>query len=470
MTSAARQLVVVALLLFAVIGLFVAAESGQSKLAAASRRVEKAAQREHAIGDVMQAVTQAESGQRGYILTGETSYLRPYQDGMERLPAELAHLTDSFAEASPQVRGHVAEIASLCRAKFEEMTQTLDLYRDRGRSAAVELIRTDYGQRTMAQITDLVGKVQAAETDDMLNASHSWRSDRWFNLVMRVAALLASLFLGILLLRLGLRYIYSKEREVEESVERQNQLERMVKRRTEDLSELSTQLQTVAEKERAALARELHDELGGLLVAARMDLSWLEEKVGSEDPVVQSQFKRVHEALQAGVDLKRRVVENLRPTLLDNLGLFPALRWQVSDSCGRAGLNCTESYPDEELDLSPEASIAIFRIVQESLTNILKHAQARNVDVAMEVRDDWLVISVRDDGVGMPIDRRRALRSHGLASMRHRVIAFGGQWRIIRRTERGTEIEAKLPLQNLRAAGRPAQDEAGEEPSGSLAG
>ena len=156
----------------------------------------------------------------------------------------------------------------------------------------------------------------------------------------------------------------------------------------------------------------------------------------------------VQDALQAGVDLKRRVVEHLRPTLLDNLGLFSALRWQVADSCGRADLKCVERYPSQELNLIPEASIAIFRIVQESLTNILKHAQARNVEVSVDIIVDSLVIRVRDDGVGLPADRRRTLRSHGLAAMRHRAIALGGEWRIVR-AERGTEIEVRLPMARI---------------------
>jgi signal transduction histidine kinase len=243
----------------------------------------------------------------------------------------------------------------------------------------------------------------------------------------------------------------SKEREAEEFAEREAQLERVVKLRTEDLSDLSTQLQSIAEKERAALSRELHDELGGLLVAARMDVSWLEDQLPSTDPDVQAHFKRLHEALHAGVELKRRVVESLRPTLLDNLGLFSALRWQVSDSCARGGLNCIERYPSSELSLVPEASIAIFRIVQESLTNVLKHARARTVEVAVDVHEHWLVISIKDDGVGPPLDRRRALRSYGLAAMRHRATGFGGEWRIIRRPQGGTEIEVRLPLGQILA-------------------
>jgi signal transduction histidine kinase len=448
MTSTARQVIVVGLLLAAIVGLFIAATSGQHQLEEASHRIEQAARRAHALGEDMQLLSQAESGQRGYILLGDPSYLVPYQDAVEKLPATLQHLDAAFASAEPNVQADVDEITKLSRAKFAEMHETLDLYRSRGRGAATALIRSDYGQRTMSQISQRVGRIQAAETYDMLDASLSWHSNRWLNLGIMSGALAACVFLIFVLRRLIVRYIYSKEREAQELTERQTELEHLVKQRTEDLSELSTQLQTVAEKERAALSRELHDELGGLLVAARMDLSWLEEKVGSDDPDIKAQFKRVQDALQSGVDLKRRVVEYLRPTLLDNLGLFPALRWQVSDSCGRAGLNCLEHYPDEELSLIPEASIAIFRIVQESLTNILKHASARNIEVFVDTVGEWLVIRVRDDGVGLPNDRRRTLRSHGLAAMRHRAIGLGGEWRIAR-VERGTEIEVRLPMDKI---------------------
>jgi signal transduction histidine kinase len=413
--------------------------------------VETAAKRELAVGDVLQIVSQAESGQRGYILLGDPSYLVPYQEGLQKLPGALQLLTEVLADADHGIRADAQEVARLARMKFDEMRETLELYHDRGRSAAIALIGTDLGVRAMSQITDRVERIQRAETNEMLEASRSWRNDRWLNLALMVATLGASVFLVWLLWRLVLHYTRSKEREAEEFAEREAQLERVVKRRTEDLSDLSTQLQSVAEKERAALSRELHDELGGLLVAARMDVSWLEEQLTATDPEVQAHFKRLHEALHAGVELKRRVVESLRPTLLDNLGLFSALRWQVSDSCRRGGLNCIERYPSTELNLVPEASIAIFRIVQESLTNVLKHARARNIEVAVDVQERWLVLSIKDDGVGPPIDRRRALRSHGLAAMRHRAIGFGGEWRIMRRAQGGTEIEVRLPLERILA-------------------
>ena len=451
MSSLARQVVVIALLLAAVVGLFVAAQSGQRRLEAASRRVELGAQRQQALSDVSQLLRQAESSQRGYILIADPDYLTPFQEASGKFPQAQARLDAAFAAAAPALHADIEQVERLSDTKFAEMRATLDLFRTRGRAAAVELIRTDAGALTMTRIEELVGMIEAEETTEVLQASHSWRISRWVSLATTSITLAASLGLVLLLTHLSLRHVRSKEREAEEQAERQANLERLVQRRTEELSELSTHLQSLAEKEKSALSRELHDELGGLLVAARMDVSWLEDRLNTADSEVQGYFKRVHEALQTGVEVKRRVVENLRPTLLDNLGLFPALRWQVADICGRAGLKYIERYPQEELLLTPEASIAVFRIVQEALTNILKHARAQTIEISIETQAPWLLVRVRDDGVGLPLERLRAPRSHGLAAMRHRAAGLGGHWQVHRPAGGGTQIEVRLPLERVLA-------------------
>jgi len=450
-SAAARQMTLVALLLATVLGLFVAAELGQRKLEEVRRQVERGTQREQALAEVLQLLSQAESSQRGSILLGDAAYLEPYQEAVDKIPQSLRRLEQAFASADGPVRTDLAQVERLTSAKLLEMAETLSLYRQHGPSAALDLIRTDIGKWTMSQLAQRVRKIQAQETGNILAASRSWRIARWINLAITSTALAASMFLVLLLCRLVISYVRSKERETEDLAERSTELELLVKRRTDELSQLSTHLQSLAERERSALSRELHDELGGLLVAARMDVSWIEDRVATSDAEVQAHFKRVHEALQAGVEVKRRVVEHLRPTLLDNLGLFPALRWQVADICGRAELDWTERYPPEELDLTPEASIAIFRIVQEALTNILKHARAHNVEVSVESRHQALIVRVRDDGVGLPSEPRQALRSHGLAAMRHRAVGLGGQWNVRRITGGGTEIEVRLPLDKILA-------------------
>jgi signal transduction histidine kinase len=451
MSSLARQVVVLVLLLAAVGGLFVAAQSGERRLENASRRVELGAQRERALSDVLQLLSQAESSQRGYILVGNADYLVPFQEASGRIAAAQARLAAAFSTSAGPLRADIGQIQRLSDAKFTEMRQTLEVFRTRGRAASVQLIRTDVGVQTMTQINDLARKIQAEQTNEMLEASRSWRTSRWVSLATTSTALATSLGLVFLLTRQGLRHMRSKDREAQELAERQAELERLVSMRTEELSELSTHLQSMAEQEKSALSRELHDELGGLLVAARMDVSWLEDRLATNDPEVRSYFKRVHETLQAGVDVKRRVVENLRPTLLDNLGLYPALRWQVADTCGRAGLTCIEHYPDEELQLTPEASITVFRIVQEALTNILKHARARTVEISIESDTQWLRVRVRDDGVGLPPQRLPPLRSHGLAAMRHRAEGLGGQCQIRRAPGAGAEVEVRLPLARVLA-------------------
>jgi signal transduction histidine kinase len=334
-------------------------------------------------------------------------------------------------------------VENLVNAKFAEMRETLEAYRTRGRAAALELMRTDVGVLTMRRIDDRVRSIDKSETANILLASQSWQTRRWVSLATTSAALAATVGLVLLLSRLVMRQLRFREREATELAQRHAELEQLVEQRTEELSELSTHLQSLAEQEKSALSRELHDELGGLLVAARMDVSWV------EDPEVQAHFRRVHEALQSGVDVKRRVVENLRPSLLDNLGLFPALRSQVADSCGRAGLRCIERYPNEELHLTPESSITVFRIVQEALTNIVKHARAQRVEVTVEPRAPWLILRIRDDGVGLPLERLRALRAHGLAAMRQRAAGLGGYWQVHRPAGGGTEVEVRLPLDRV---------------------
>ena len=449
----ARQIVPVAVLLTALIGLFVAAESGQQRLAEASRRVEIAALRHRVLSDTLQLVTQAESGQRGYLLVGTSTYLLPYDQSVQRMGAALHRLDEVFLTATPAERAEIDTIQRLVKLRMQVLADSLTLYRQGGQKAALELMRTDLGVHTMTELADSVRQLEYQQTTDLVATSRSWRDDLWVTRLITAGGLILNVFLVLIVRRLVMRDMRSREREAQSLTERGAELERVVRERTEDLSALSTHLQTLAEQEKSSLSRELHDELGGLLVAARMDVSWLEEHLSSTDPDLKSHFKRLHDALQAGVDVKRRVIESLRPTLLDNLGLFPALRWQLAESCGRAGLNYTERYPELEPTLTADASIAIFRVVQESMTNIIKHASARNVEVSVDIEGEWLVVRIRDDGVGVPPERLKAIGSHGLAAMRHRAAAFGGRWHISRRQPRGTEISVSLPLARIGTAG-----------------
>jgi signal transduction histidine kinase len=226
--------------------------------------------------------------------------------------------------------------------------------------------------------------------------------------------------------------------------EQRELLEREVESRTRELVELSTHLQSVAEREKATLARELHDELGGLLVGARMDISWAEQHLDAGAVELKARLNRVQQNLSASIDLKRRIIEELRPTLLDNVGFLAALRWLFKDTCGRAGLHCTEYFPDEEPKLTADAAIALFRVAQAAFANILEHAGARAVDISLDIDEDTVALRIRDDGRGLPPGGVEN-GAQGLAAMRHRVRALGGQFEFHNGSPSGTVLSVRLP-------------------------
>ncbi len=215
-----------------------------------------------------------------------------------------------------------------------------------------------------------------------------------------------------------------------------------------ELSDLASNLQRLAETEKVLLARQLHDELGGALVGAKMDLAWLRRRIGSTDPEVVARWERLERALETGIAFKRRVVEQLRPTLLDNLGFYAAARWLVEETCAAAGLNCELQLPSPEPQLPKGVGIALFRVLQESLLNVTQHAQARAVavEVIVEPPRQRLRLLITDDGIGVSAERQRTLGSQGLGSMRHRMRAVGGDFRIRAAAQRGTEVEVVVPL------------------------
>jgi signal transduction histidine kinase len=195
------------------------------------------------------------------------------------------------------------------------------------------------------------------------------------------------------------------------------------------------------------LARELHDELGGLLVAMRMDISQIRKRLGSaEDAELKTRWERVEQALAQGLELKRRVIEDLRPTLLDNMGLFTALRWLATQRSEQAQLTLETFGLDEDIELPPETAIAVFRTVQEAIANVVKHSGATRFSVQAEVSAEHLTVRVADNGRGLPAGAEGRTGSHGLKQMRFRMDSVGGSLHVSNHELPGTTIELIAPL------------------------
>ena len=226
----------------------------------------------------------------------------------------------------------------------------------------------------------------------------------------------------------------------------QDQILEDVANRSRELSSLSAFLQTHSEREKQRLARELHDQLGGILTPAKMDLAWLiAHQDEGDDPQFRDRMSRLSGMIDQGIDLKRRIIENLRPSLLDHLGLAAAVRWYVDETCGAAGIACNVKIGRLER-FAPDLEIALFRVAQESLNNVLRHAQAKTVELVIERTPPGLRLAICDDGVGIDDVEEARANSHGLAGLAQRMRAIGGTLEIHSGKGAGTRVEAFLPL------------------------
>ncbi|MFZ4538848.1 ATP-binding protein [Propionivibrio sp.] len=211
------------------------------------------------------------------------------------------------------------------------------------------------------------------------------------------------------------------------------------------LRQLSQFLQQVREQDRAHFSRELHDELGQNLTALRIDFNSLTNDLASENPAILTRLAAIDQMLLGTVDSVRRICEDLRPAMLDALGLEAALTSYVKNVAGQYGLACDLELDREDYRLDEPTSTAIFRIVQESLTNIGRHAHASHVMVALQCRGDHLLLTIADDGCGLPAAICGERKCHGLLGMRERVNMLGGSIAIDSAPGRGTHIEVIIP-------------------------
>jgi PAS domain S-box-containing protein len=247
----------------------------------------------------------------------------------------------------------------------------------------------------------------------------------------------------------------SKRRHAEEQLQRAKQeLESRVAERTRELSialtqlrELSAHAHSVREEERRRIAREVHDELGSLLIALKLDVDWMSKRVADREPVARK-CQSMHRLIESAVINVGRIITDLRPSILDHQGLIAALEWQIQEFAEATELDCRSA-----IDISPDAqapegtlATAAFRIFQEMLSNVARHAKASAVQIEIAVSRDRLRMEVLDNGVGAPSSAFEASSSYGVMGMRERALHFGGGVQIDSGNGRGTRVCLEIPL------------------------
>jgi signal transduction histidine kinase len=294
----------------------------------------------------------------------------------------------------------------------------------------------------MDAIREQAGKLIDNATRSMLSAQdqvqQSLRFARlWIGVVAGAALVAFALYL-----RQTTRLKMVGEQQQAALQQERDLLETQVRERTASLAQLATHLQQVREEERGHLARELHDELGALLTAAKLDVARLKSRLGPQPTEVTQRLQHLTETLNSGIALKRRIIEDLRPSSLANLGLTAALEILAREFSERSGIEVATSL--EEVDLDEQAQLTVYRIVQESTTNVSKYAEADQVDISVRNYSNHVEVEIRDNGKGFDV-RAAKPSTHGLAGMRHRVEAAGGRLVVQSQPGQGTRILATLP-------------------------
>jgi two-component system, NarL family, sensor histidine kinase UhpB len=224
------------------------------------------------------------------------------------------------------------------------------------------------------------------------------------------------------------------------------QAEEALHRSREELRTLAARLQAAHEAERSLLARELHDELSGTLTALKMDLSLLPDRAAKHHNLFLEKLSSMSEHIDHTLARLHAIVTELRPVVLDKFGLVAAIEWQASEFQDRSGIACETHLPTKEIPLDADRSTAIFRILQETLTNVIRHADASRVVVNLRTEKEILVLEVRDDGEGIDETKIVSPESFGLLGIRERALSFGGKAEVSCLPGGGTLVTVSIPV------------------------
>lgn len=443
MKSALPLKVVLPLVLGIVASLAIAvyAELGYRRLESANRQMATALEMQAGLNESLALIVDAETGQRGYLLTGDPRYLEPYDNALADISQTMDSLREVYAP-DPEESKTLAQLGRNVQRKLTEMDLSVRMRKQGNEDAWKFVLTTDVGKEHMdairdhaiALITSAAGRMELGQ----LQVNRALQLSR----IGIAAVAMAGLLAFYLYLRQTNALTVAAERQQEALQKERDLLEQQVRERTASLAELATHLQLVREEERGHLARELHDELGALLTAAKLDVARLKSKLGVGTPDLQERLKHLTETLNSGIALKRRIIEDLRPSSLSNLGLVASLEILAREFGERSGVEVATVLDEVQLDESRQ--LTVYRLIQESLTNIGKYAQASLVDISLRRYDTHVEVEISDNGIGFDAAQVRP-STHGLAGMRHRVEAAGGRLSVQSAPGKGTRILAMMP-------------------------
>ncbi len=393
---------------------------------------------------------EAESAQRGYLLTKREEYILPFNDALNNARANVK-LSEKLVINTSTALNQVVElnwlkaISASIEAKSAEMLLTIRLVQAGKIDEANQVMNLDLGRLQMKNFvmqTDKLIKQQVADVDAMVEK-------QWSTVLMARGSVIGGALLLIFLVVLVIKQLLDElaiKSQLQLQVVKENEMyEDKLKEKTRQLRSSALDCQADIERVRQKLSRELHDELGSVFTATKMDIAWVIKKTKESNPDIAEKLKKTSSYVDQGIQFQRNIVQQLHPAMLTTFGIWPTLSSLITDAAERNKWKLTLNLPDENIQLNETISLVAYRIVQETLNNANKHAKATAISVDVMLDDQHIKLEIQDNGVGMNL-QFDSEKTHGLAGMRHRVLAIGGNFELISELKKGLLTRVLIPL------------------------
>ena len=336
------------------------------------------------VQDLQRSVLDAESSQRGYLLIGRGEYLQPYTQAVDDIAGQLSAL-DAYYAGDPETATVLARLRAAIETKLSELALTIRLHDEGRRDASARIVLSDIGREQMVVIRTMSTRLLEHESRRFA----AGRADLYATLSLARVGVAALSMASVLALFFYLRQTAALRRQqldLKRIVQAErDRLEVEVGQRTAQLTELTRHLLTAREDERNRLARDLHDELGALLTSAKLDAARVRSRLAGSAPEALERLEHLVQTLNSSIALGRRIVEDLRPSTLSNLGLVATLEILAREFGNQSGIGVECAL--EPVDLAASAELVVYRVVQEAITNISKYAGASRVWLGMNPVD-----------------------------------------------------------------------------------
>lgn len=393
---------------------------------------------------------EAESAQLGYIISRSEEYITPFNAAIKQARTNIK-LSEVIINNTSTDQNKITKLALLedisanFEAKSTEMMLTMKLVEQHKIDEANQVINLDIGKLQMQKFivgTDKLIKLQTTEANN--------RSDKRRNTVNLARAsviggALILILLVVMVIKRLLNELLAKGKLQQQVVDENADYKIKLSKQTLLLRSMALDYQTDVERERQKLSRELHDELGSIFTAVKMDLAWCMRKLVNVAPDIVDKLNKTVVYVNQGIAYQRHIVQELHPSMISTFGFWPALNALIKDAAERNKWQLTLNLPDEVTPLNETISLVTYRIVQESLNNASKYAKASAVGVDIMLDDQFIKLEISDNGIGLEMPSV-SLLTHGLSGMRHRVLAIGGHFEMLTNLNQGVLIRALIPL------------------------